>query len=392
MEVRVRTGDTFWNYSHVFSIPVILLIDSNPEIPNPNCLQGGQTVKIPGFKTESYTIQTGDTFGKIAQARRLNIEALQLLNRDVDPNELKTGQNIAVPKKVEPIAFSAEDYHFKKMTRDVDRLSNIYPFMKKSVAGKSVLGLPLYHLQIGRGKKVQINAAFHANEWITTAVLMKFLHEYMAALVNNEFIRGIRALDLYTTTELNAIPMVNPDGVNLVLNGLPADPAPEIVRLNQGSIDFSGWKANIRGVDLNKQFPAKWELEKKRKPKKPGPRDFPGCSPISEPETKAMAELVRKEKYDLLLALHTQGKEIYWGYDGLEPPESENLALDFCRLSGYESVRYIDSYTGYKDWFIQEFRKPGFTIELGFGQNPLPIDQFDEIYNDVLGIFLRALS
>lgn len=104
-----------------------------------------------------------------------------------------------------------------------------------------------------------------------------------------------------------------------------------------------------------------------------------------------MAGLARTEKYDRLLALHTQGQEIYWGYEGLEPPESKKLAKDFARLSGYEAVRYIDNYTGYKDWFIQDFRKPGFTIELGKGQNPLPLSQFEEIYSHMLGLFVRSL-
>lgn len=392
MEVRVRSGDTLMDYSQLFSIPLMLIIDSNPELAKSNILQTGQRVTIPGFTKDIYTIQSGDTFEKIAHAQRLPVNALQRLNQDVDWGQLQTGQRIAVPTKTVAMEISPESYDFKKLDRHVDQLTKIFPFTNKFTVGKSLLGHPLYILKVGKGKKVQINAAFHANEWITSAVLMKFLHEYMIALINNETIRGIPALDMYTHTELHAVPMVNPDGVNTVLNGPPDDWASEVVSLNQGSADFSGWKANIRGVDLNKQFPAKWELEKKRKPQKPGPRDFPGFFPISEPESKAMAELARKENYDILLALHTQGKEIYWGYDGLEPPESEVLARDFARISGYKSVRYIDNYTGYKDWFIQEFRKPGFTIELGLGHNPLPIEQFDEIYDDMLGIFVRALS
>ena len=67
------------------------------------------------------------------------------------------------------------------------------------------------------------------------------------------------------------------------------------------------------------------------------------------------------------------------------------IAREFARVSGYQAVRYIDSHAGYKDWFIQEFRRPGFTIELGEGVNPLPISQFDEIYQDALGIFLASL-
>ncbi|MFC3791495.1 hypothetical protein ACFOQM_22440 [Paenibacillus sp. GCM10012307] len=38
-----------------------------------------------------------------------------------------------------------------------------------------------------------------------------------------------------------------------------------------------------------------------------------------------------------------------------------------------------------------DWRRPGFTIELGQGVNPLPLSQFEEIAADSLGIFLAAL-
>ncbi|RST77471.1 LysM peptidoglycan-binding domain-containing protein [Siminovitchia acidinfaciens] len=393
MEVKVRSGDTLWHYSLLFHIPFILILDSNTNLANPNALQVGQTIQIPGFRIGAYTIQQGDTFWKIAHSRNVDIDALLLLNQNINPNELAIGQLIHIPVRVMSRVINGnEPYDFQKMTRDMNKLLAIYPFIGRREAGKSVLGHPLYEMQIGRlGRKVQINASFHANEWITTAIFMRFLNDYMVALTNGLMIKGIPALTMYTASRLFAIPMVNPDGVNLVLNGPPPEREENLVRLNKGSRDFSGWKSNIRGVDLNKQFPANWEFEKERKPKEPGPRDFPGYTPISEPETKTMAELARTEKYDRLLALHTQGQEIYWGYEGLEPPESQIIASDFARLSGYEAVRYIDSYAGYKDWFIQDFRKSGFTIELGIGQNPLPLSQFEEIYAHMLGLFVRAL-
>src|SRR5690606_16708704 len=118
--------------------------------------------------------------------------------------------------------------------------------------------------------------------------------------------------------------MVNPDGVDLVLNGPPAEVREEVIKINRGSTDFTGWKANIRGVDLNNQFPAKWEFEKQRSEQSgPAPRDYLGEAPLTEPEAIAMAELANKNQFDRMLAFHTQGAEFYWGYEGMEPPESE---------------------------------------------------------------------
>jgi g-D-glutamyl-meso-diaminopimelate peptidase len=238
-----------------------------------------------------------------------------------------------------------------------------------------------------------MNGAFHAQEWITTAVLMNFLNDYVLSLINQWTIRGLNMSPFYDGVTLSIVPMVNPDGVDLVLDGPPDNEyyRDYVLELNNGSMDFSGWKANIRGVDLNNQYPAKWEIEKDRKPQNPAPRDFPGEKPLSEPEAIVMAELTQKENFDRVIAFHTQGEEIYWGYEGLEPSYAETIVQEFERISGYKPVRYLDSYAGYKDWYIQEWQMPGYTVELGEGFNPLPIEQYDEIYQESLGIMLASL-
>lgn len=136
------------------------------------------------------------------------------------------------------------------------------------------------------------------------------LNDYLLSLTNHTPIRGLSTFPLYQQTTLSIVPMVNPDGVNLVLNGPPANEPwrSKVVEWNNGSLDFSGWKANINGVDLNDQFPANWDLERARNPKNPGPRDYGGESPLSEPEAIAMAELTRRRDFTRVLAFHTQEK------------------------------------------------------------------------------------
>ncbi|WP_175991048.1 M14 family metallopeptidase [Bacillus sp. Marseille-Q1617] len=393
MKVRVRNGDTFWYYSNLFYIPNKLIIDSNPSL-DPQGLKIGTEVEIPGFTKESYTIKQGDTFWNLAGQRNIHVDAISLINGDINPNTLKIGTTIYLPARVvNPIVNGKQGYGSEVLERDLKKLKEIYPFIKLNSIGESVMGKPLVEMRIGNGRrKVHMDASFHANEWITTSILMTFLNEYLLSLTNVMPIRGVQTMPIYTGVTLSIVPMVNPDGVDLVLKGPPENMNEQLITLNKGSSDFTGWKANIRGVDLNNQFPAKWEIEKERKEEKsPAPRDFPGDKPLSEPEAIAMAELAKEEAFDRLLAIHTQGKEFYWGYEGLEPPEAERLAQDFERVSGYKSVRYVDSYAGYKDWFIKEFQKPAFTLELGKGINPLPLSQFDEIYRDTLGIFLVAV-
>jgi g-D-glutamyl-meso-diaminopimelate peptidase len=393
MKISVRSGDSFWYYSQLFYIPIGLIIDSNPSL-DPDSLKIGTEVDIPGFINENYKVEEGDTFWKLAAQRNIHVDGLLLLNGYVNPDALKIGSTILLPSRVtSPIVNGRQGYSSDILERDLTRLKELYPFVKLSSIGKSVLGKPLYEIKIGDGtKKVHMNASFHANEWITTAILMTFLNDFLLSLTNMMPIRGVETMSVYKGVTLSFTPMVNPDGVDLVLKGPPSEMKEQVLKINNGSTDFTGWKANIRGVDLNNQFPAKWDLEKERKEiKSPAPRDFPGDKPLSEPETIAMAELAQEELFDRMLALHTQGKEFYWGYEGLEPPEAERLADDFERVSGYRSVRYIDSYAGYKDWYIKEFQRTAFTLELGKGINPLPLSQFDEIYRDTLGIFLAAV-
>jgi g-D-glutamyl-meso-diaminopimelate peptidase len=171
------------------------------------------------------------------------------------------------------------------------------------------------------------------------------------------------------------VPLVNPDGVRLALDGLDADhPArQQLLDWNQGSENFSQWKANGNGVDLNDQFPAGWERERKRRQTDhPGPRDYGGAAPLSEPEARALARHARLMPFAAVLAFHTQGAEIYWNYADFEPSETERMAEQMGECAGLCAVKLADSDAGFKDWFIQEFRRPGFTVELGRGTNPLP--------------------
>ncbi len=96
--------------------------------------------------------------------------------------------------------------------------------------------------------------------------------------------------------------------------------------------------------------------------------------------------------FSLILAYHTQGEIIFWKFLGLEPEEAGPIGEKFARLSGYvlDDVSDTGSFAGYRDFFIQDYRKPGYTIETGKGTNPLPISQFDEIYRDNIGILIYA--
>ena len=158
---------------------------------------------------------------------------------------------------------------------------------------------------------------------------------------------------------------------------------------------FCGWKfLKSTGVDLNLQFPAGWEEAREIKFTQgftsPAPRDFVGYGPLTEPESLALYDFTLQHNFNLILAYHTQGQEIYWQFQNYAPENAERIGEEFAEVSGYSlaEVPFNSSFAGYKDWFLQTYKKPGYTIEAGLGENPLPISQFDEIYNDNLGILV----
>ena len=152
------------------------------------------------------------------------------------------------------------------------------------------------------------------------------------------------------------------------------------------------------GVDLNLQFPAGWEQAKEIKYSqgfnKPSPRDFVGYGPLTEPESLAIYNFTLRHNFSLILAYHSQGEVIYWQFQDYIPPMSLEIGEQLANSSGYslEETPYNSSFAGYKDWFIQNYNRPGYTIEVGLGENPLPISQFDKIYNDNIGILILGAT
>ncbi len=339
-----------------------------------------------------HEIKSGDTLWGIAANYDTSVSAIMTANPTVNPLALRTGSILAIP-----FSFSlvAEDVAYTSYLNDwiLEGLTVRYPFLVQGNIGKSAMGKEIPYLRIGTGEReVFYSGAYHANEWITTPVLLKFAEEYAHAFAAGRMLYTVQAAWLFYGFSLYLVPMVNPDGVDLV-NGVLEEGASleeaERIAADYPKIPFpDGWKANIEGIDLNLQFPAGWENARNIKFAMgfttPAPRDYVGEAPLVAPESRSVYEFTRAHNFSLILAYHAQGEVIYWRYLDYEPADSRRIAEYFGEVSGYrvEETPSTSGYAGFKDWFIQEYNRPGYTIEVGMGVSPLPMSQFAGIYED----------
>ncbi len=345
-------------------------------------------------------LDEGETVEMLAERFGSDPSAIRAAN----PNAAwRPGERITAPFASD-VVFTGLPYSSFLTACVLEGLLLRYPFLAKFTIGRSVSRRRIEAIRIGAGPlRVGVNASHHANEWITTPLVLLFLERYAKALSEGGAIGGVQAKALYEGSTLTLVPLVNPDGVDLVTGALSeGDSFYESARALSAfypAIPFpEGWKSNIQGIDLNLGYPAGWENARAIKfasgYTRPGPRDYVGTRPLETPENRAMAELSRRERFDRAIAYHAQGGEIYWEYRGNAPQGSRALAERFAEVSGYRvaNVPYDSGFAGYKDWLIDAFGANAFTVEAGRGTNPLPIGDLPALYAENEGILVSALT
>ena len=255
----------------------------------------------------------------------------------------------------------------------MDALNEVYDFYRafageKFSVGTSVLGRDIPCMKCGTGRPfVIVQYAIHAREWITSLLALSHISNFSS--------RGT----------FYFLPVTNPDGVALALNGLSSvkeRSRADFLRGLNGGDDFSLWKANANGVDLNVNFDARWGAGIKNV-FSPARENFVGSSPESEPETRALAAFTQNVCPDATVSYHSKGEEIYWYFEQ-EPCDSERdfrIARALAATTGYAPAYTPGSAGGYKDWCIRALHIPSFTIEVGSDglEHPVGLSQLGRI-------------
>ena len=266
--------------------------------------------------------------------------------------------------------------------------------------GRSVQNKKIYAVLTKNSSKkwVIITGGIHAREHLSCNFVCKIIKKYAKIMqkkrrIVSKMSGATTKSDNFLPFNIAFIPMVNPDGIDLAIHGtkgLSNAQKSRLAKINK-SADFSLWKANIHGVDLNNNFPANWH-QKFTRANAPASQGFYGKNPLSEPESKALYLLTKKLSPFLTLSYHLKGEEIYYDFFQKGPQKRRDLAIAkiFAKSTGYtiKSTQKVSS-GGYKDWCVSSLKIPALTIELGSDKfaHPYPQNQLPKIFKKNMHIF-----
>lgn len=278
---------------------------------------------------------------------------------------------------------------YENIYRAVYDLKGRFDGLRAFPIGESARGRGIFALALGdlRGATLLVGGT-HGSEWLTTLLLFRFCEDLLLAQEQGGVLGEIDITKALENHSLVIVPCLNPDGVQIALG--KDQPPPK-------SAPGSPWQSNGNGVDLNHNFDAGWELLHKMEEQEgyigPGPTRYGGKRPHSEPETRAIAGFCLACDFRRVYAFHSQGEEIYYEYGADTPNRSRLMAEVLAASCGYKVCRpeKIASHGGFKDWFIHTMHRPGFTIEIGRGKNPLPIEELEPIYARLLEMLLLTM-
>jgi g-D-glutamyl-meso-diaminopimelate peptidase len=287
-------------------------------------------------------------------------------------------------------------YTYEQMEKDLQHLQQMYPHLSLHTIGKSHFGRKIWAVKLGKGKEnIMLIGAHHGREWLTTSLLMMMLEKYAHAYQNKGEVGGFSS-EVFDDVAIWFVPMLNPDGVTIQQKGFAAIPSEmhdEYFEMNGYSPDFSKWKANGIGIDLNRQYPAGWE--KVNTMPIPWYQFYKGESPQAAEEVKAIVSLTGNIKPLAAVSYHSSGREIFWKYkNGKHVKRDEKVAKKVSRLTGYKlSVPERNARgAGFTDWFISAWQRVGLTIEIcplvEEASPPLSVFQEEWKRNQSVGIML----
>jgi carboxypeptidase T len=236
--------------------------------------------------------------------------------------------------------------------------------------GRSVENRPIWALRLGEQRasehKLLFMGCHHAREWVSVEV------PYLLAehLVGNASQTPVE--DWLQRGEIWVAPMVNPDG-----HEFSRSPETRLWRKNRRT-NFDG----SIGVDPNRNYGYMWgTLNINTSSHVPSDETYVGPRAFSEPETRAVRNLVARELFRGVITYHSFSQLILypWGYTSQPIPDASDLST-MTKLAkrmqqlirGVHGITYTPQQSSQlyltagdtTDWTYGEYGIPSFTIEL----------------------------
>ena len=267
-------------------------------------------------------------------------------------------------------------YSYTDMKSDLKKLEKSYgSILKVDIAGKSLDKRNLYYVTLGNvkaKKTVYVETSVHAREYMNTKLIMKVIEDYCRGYDTKKY-KGKKYSKIFNKVKVVIMPMVNPDGVTISQYG-PKKIKSAKLRQNlykmTREIDYREWKANARGVDINRNYAEGFGREGA---KSPGYKMYAGKKPVSEPETKAQIFVVEKVKPDVVICYHQAGEVMY---------HRKHTKLSNMLYSMTKYTHIISGETQYGTFsdYLDDRNILNCTLETGPMPAPVKNSEFKKIY------------
>jgi carboxypeptidase T len=339
---------------------ILRVTSTDPRAPLPDLLQLPLGLDVWEVQPDHVILRTAD-----AQAERLRLMGYtveQVQSTDTYLSTFATAEAIA-------------GYHSAaSLEQDMRQLANSQPDIAELCEiGRSVENRPIWALRIGerRGstRKVCFLGCHHAREWVAVEVPYR-LAEYLVQHAGQNPVQ-----QWLSQGEIWVAPMVNPDGH-------------EYTR-TENRLENRLWRKNRRrnlngsvGVDPNRNYGYMWgTLNVDTSSHVPSDETYVGPHAFSEPETRAVRDLIARELFRGLLTYHSYSQLILypWGYTSrpiTDPVNHDNLVSLAQRMQtlirDVHGTTYIPQQSSQlyptagdtTDWTYGVYQIPSCTIEL----------------------------
>ena len=282
---------------------------------------------------------------------------------------------------------------FEELEEKIKNIADMYPDIQVGIFGESEDHRPLYELEIGNGEKaVIILGGVHGRESVNPAVLLQIVQDIGYLLEQGDSV----VTDLLKEYRFLFVPLLNPDGYEIARAGFSAIRNEKMRKeAIEKNISSNEWKANARGVDLNRNFPSiSYRAENEE--------SYAG----SEAESRALIRLIRENRNAGMLDFHSRGEVIYYHRKALGDAYNAGqlrLAQYLAEESGYSLGTVEDEFAGdgiggNTVHFYSEYTKmPAITIETVPSEADFPLSPYlqGKVYEQIKNlpmIFLMGLK